>query len=223
MKAISITRPLGELEHLTPEELIVYKARISSPHRQHLHETGHALLRYCLTHGHWSVFDMVHLTIEVETSRAIAAQMLRHHSFRFQEFSQRYAAVKDINFDGLEVRVKAEGGNRQGSGVAAHRLSNLAEKVCRDAAANYRLMLHEDAAPESARMVLPLATPTTLYMCGSVRSWITYFWQRCAPDAQKEHREVAEGCRDIFAQHFPVCHKLATEGQMRYTTNNPTP
>jgi len=114
---ISITKTIkADLLELTPEEFIVWQARISSPHNQDNHATGHKLLRYCLTNGHWSVFDMVDVTFEVHTSRAIMAQILRHSSFRFQEFSQRYAEVKDFDFSDLEIRLKHDEGNRQGSG-----------------------------------------------------------------------------------------------------------
>lgn len=224
MKAeiVSITKPVkSELLQLSPEQFIVYQARVSSPHNQHQHDTGHKLLRYCLREGHWSVFDMVDVTFEIQTSRAIMAQILRHHSFRFQEFSQRYAVAQDISFDGLEVRLKHDEGNRQGSGEPSDLLSRHAICMTEQADLDYDWLIKQGAAPESARMVLPLATPTTAYMKGSVRSWITYFWQRCSPHAQKEHRLLAEKIFEGFAEHFPVCAELVLGGKMTYTTNEP--
>lgn len=230
MKAeiVSITKPIkADLLGLTPEQFIVYQARVSSPHNQHNHDTGHKLLRYCLREGHWSVFDMVDATFEIQTSRAIMAQILRHHSFRFQEFSQRYAPVVDGGFymdgwDDVEMRFAHEKGNRQGSdeeGPAPLGLTHLAKTACVEAHRTYRHLLQSNIAPESARMVLPLATPTTAYMKGSVRSWITYFWQRCSSHAQKEHRQLADLMFAGFSEHFPICADLCANGRMTYTPN----
>lgn len=218
MKIISLTQPLPPHHNLSPEEWIVYQARISSPQNQHQHATGHRLLSYCLRNGHWSVFDMVDVTMELQTTRGIMAQVLRHHSFRFQEFSQRYANAS-TQFPAIEIREKHVEGNRQGSGAVSDLLTMHAQEVIAESGGNYEWLLENGAAPESARFVLPLATPTTAYMKGSVRSWITYFWQRCDPHAQKEHREMAEACLAAFSEHFPICHRLATEGRMRYVEN----
>ena len=218
---VSITQPIkANLLELTPEQFIVYQARVSSPNNQLNHDTGAGLLRYCLMNGHWSVFDMVDVTFEIVTSRAIMAQVLRHSSFKFQEFSQRYAEVKDFDFSDLEIRYKHDGGNRQGSGEVSSILSEHAIFEVGKAAEEYEWMLDCGAAPESARMVLPLCTPTRAYMKGSVRSWITYFWQRRSAHAQKEHRDLANSIFDQFAEHFPLCASIADAGQMKYVLND---
>jgi len=217
---VSITKPVkADLLDITPEEFIVYQARVSSPNNQHNHDTGEKLLRYCLQNGHWSVFDMVDVTFEIHTSRAIMAQILRHSSFRFQEFSQRYAEVTDFDFSDLEIRLKHDEGNRQGSGEANPAMTFAAQPVIRNNALMYSFLVGDNAAPESARMILPLCTPTKAYMKGSVRSWITYFWQRRSAHSQKEHRDLANSIFTQFAEHFPLCAKLADEGKMQYVLN----
>lgn len=218
---VSITKPIqADLLDLTPEQFIVYQARVSSPNNQHNHDTGEGLLRYCLQNGHWSVFDMVDVTFEIHTSRAIMAQVLRHSSFKFQEFSQRYAEVNDFDFSDLEIRLKHKGGNRQGSGEVSDVLSEHASFEAGRAAEQYEWLVVCGAAPESARMVLPLCTPTRAYMKGSVRSWITYFWQRRSAHAQKEHRDLANSIFAQFAEHFPLCASIADAGQMKYILND---
>ena len=192
--------------HMTPEDSIVYMARVSSPNQRT--EDSEKLLTYLVKHGHWSPFDMVDMTIEIETSRAIMAQILRHWSFRFQEFSQRYAAVpEDIDWNHVEARVKGST-NRQGSLDPHHLTSLTMREICQSNESDYQDLVKAGIAPESARMILPLATPTRAYMKGSVRTWMTYFWQRCTPHAQKEHRELAEQMFAIFEQEFPVIAKL---------------
>ena len=218
---VSITKPIqADLLDLTPEQFIVYQARVSSPNNQHNHDTGEKLLRYCLENGHWSVFDMVDVTFEIHTSRAIMAQVLRHFSFKFQEFSQRYSEVKDFDFSDLELRFKHEGGNRQGSGEVSTQATWSAQELIFDCAREYNELIGDGIAPESARMVLPLCTPTRAYMKGSVRSWITYFWQRRSAHAQKEHRDLANSIFAQFAEHFPLCASIADAGQMKYVLND---
>lgn len=217
---VSITKPIQtDLLGLTPEQYIVYQARVSSPNNQHNHDTGEKLLRYCLQNGHWSVFDMVDVTFEIHTSRAIMAQILRHSSFKFQEFSQRYAEVKDFDFSDLELRFKHNGGNRQGSGEVSAQATLGAQELVSDCVQEYCELIGDNIAPESARMVLPLCTPTRAYMKGSVRSWITYFWQRRSAHAQKEHRDLANSIFAQFAEHFPLCASIADAGQMKYVLN----
>lgn len=208
----------------TAEDLIVYAARVSNPNNQLNTETGDRLLKYCMKHGHWSVFETASMTVEIETTRAIAAQILRHRSFTFQEFSQRYAvvdALSDANlFEIPELRAKAEGGNRQGSAGdagevyvpnAAYTANERARQAIGNAQAAYRELISAGIAPECARMVLPLCTKTRLYVTGSCRSWIHYFAQRCSDHAQKEHRELATQIRDThFKQVFPLIHQIAT-------------
>jgi thymidylate synthase (FAD) len=193
---------------VTPEEFIAYAARISNPSNQMNTATSAKLLTYLVKNSHWSPFDMVDMIVEVETSKAIAIQLLRHWSFRFQEFSQRYAEVSELDYSHVEIRQKAAGGNRQGSGEENPEMSEATRHVCNLSAQMYSELVADGAAPESARMVLPMATLSTLYVKGSVRSWMTYFWQRLDPHAQKEHRELAEGIFTIFAENFPVIAEL---------------
>lgn len=207
MKAqlVAITKPLGALAEVcqTPEDILVYIARVSNPQNQANVGTGAKLLRYCLEHAHWSVFEGVSATFEVQTSRAIAAQILRHRSFTFQEFSQRYAPVTG-GHEPIELRMKGSS-NRQGSLEVAHPiLQEIAEDVAHFAERSYTKLLNEGVAPESARFILPLATTTTLYMTGSLRSWITYFLQRCDAHAQQEHRLLALEMRSQLAEQLPV-------------------
>ncbi len=193
---------------LSPEEFIAYVARISNPSNQQNTLTTGKLLAYLVKHGHWSPFDMVDMIVSVETSKAIAIQMLRHWSFRFQEFSQRYSEVSELNYDHVEIRKKHEGGNRQGSGEVSESLTCCAIDICKVAADEYMEQIQSGAAAESARMVLPMATLSNLYVKGSVRSWMTYFWQRCDPHAQKEHRELAMQIFEVFKSQFPLLAEL---------------
>lgn len=202
----SVTSPSADM---TPEESIVYQARVSSPNQRT--EDADKLLHYLVKHGHWSPFDMVDMVVEIQTSRAIMAQILRHFSFRFQEFSQRYAQVGEIDWSGLEMR-KAGSTNRQASLEVDTGWSDYAVRTCERLEKDYNYMLDEEntaiVATESARMILPLATPTQGYMKGSVRSWMTYFWQRLDVHAQKEHRELAFMMFEIFKKEFPVIADL---------------
>jgi len=205
-KLIAITHPL--LEEMSPEEYIAYVARISNPDNQMNHETSPRLLAFLIRQSHWSPFDMVDMTVDIETSKAIAIQLLRHWSFRFQEFSQRYAVVSNLDFSHVEIRNKAVGGNRQGSADVDSMKTDEAIMSCYESQAAYSNLIVSGAAAESARMVLPMATLSRLHMKGSVRSWMTYFWQRLDPHAQKEHRELAYGIFEIFEQNFPVIAQL---------------
>ncbi len=159
---------------------------------------------------------MVDVTMEITTSRAMMAQILRHSSFKFQEFSQRYAEIYEFDWSDLEMRDKAVGGNRQGSGKVNELMTHDMLRAVRNAGYDYEMLIGAGIAPESARMILPLATPTNAYMKGSVRSWITYFWQRCSKHAQKEHRLLAEAMFEQFKPHFPVISELITKGKMVY-------
>ena len=203
-----------KLVSVTPdaEKTMAYIARVSNPKNQDNPSIG-GLLSYCIQHQHWSVFEQSSMTLEIETTRAIAAQILRHRSFTFQEFSQRYA---DTNLIAEKIPIpalrKQDLKNRQNSTddldevvkqdiemtITAH--FNQAEKL-------YKRMLEAGVAKECARMVLPLATPTRLYMTGSCRSWIHYINLRSAHGTQKEHMDIAEGCRKIFTEQFPIVSK----------------
>ena len=193
---------------------MVYCARVSSPDNQGNHETGERLLRYCMRNGHWSVFEMADMTVEVETSRAIAAQMLRHRSFSFQEFSQRYAAAT-LGFEETAPR-RQDTKNRQAShdDLSEHVRGWFQEaqaSIEATALRTYEAALSQGIAKESARFLLPLSVRTRLYMKGSVRSWIHYLQARDADGVQAEHRDVAREVRRIFAEAFPMTAKAMGE------------
>lgn len=188
------------------ENQMVYCARVSNPSNQANYETGGRLLKYCLEHRHWSVFEMAYATVEVETERDISAQILRHRSFCFQEFSTRYAKTsKALTF---EIR-RQDNKNRQSSHddlPEAVRLdyTERTQKVIDDAWALYEDMIENGVARETARRILPLCTPTTFYMSGNIRSWIHYIDLRTQPGTQKEHRDVAIAIRDVLAPKLPI-------------------
>lgn len=209
VKLIAVTKPLVEGIN-TADELISYCARVSNPANQLNVETAPRLLRYCVKHGHWSIFETVSMTVEIVTSRAIAAQLLRHRSFTFQEFSQRYAV--STNYEDIELRLQDKL-NRQASGeLFKDRTSYLmASRVIAEAFAAYENLIKNGVSKETARMILPLCTQTTLYMTGNVRSWIHYLEQRCAEGTQKEHREVAQAIKEIFTQQFPTVAEAINE------------
>lgn len=182
-------------QYLAPEEYLIYCARVSSPDNRYNHETAPGLLKYLITHKHWSPFEMVSIGFEIETSRAIAQQILRHRSFSFQEFSQRYAAVAD-GWEDIELRKQADK-NRQSSAevITDGELHARVDALLDDAFALYEQMVNGGVAKEVARMVLPLATRTTMIMHGTLRSWIHFLEQRCDEHAQKEVRLIANEIR----------------------------
>jgi len=193
------------------EETMGYVARVSNPNNQDNPNIS-GLLGYCIKHGHWSVFEQAHMTLEIETSRGIAAQILRHRSFTYQEFSQRYANTNLLgNIPVPELRSQ-DSKNRQNSidNIPDEQKKALQDQIARYFAEGidlYNELIREGVAKECARFVLPLATPTRIYMTGSVRSWIHYIELRSAHGTQKEHMDIAEGCRDIFKNEFPVVSK----------------
>ena len=175
--------------------------------------TAPKLLAYCIKHGHWSIFEQASMTVEIQTSRAISAQIIRHRSFCFQEFSQRYAPCDEA--EPVELRTQ-DLKNRQGSGdtYAQDWAMDAMAKSIDLAFKTYRTLLQEGVSRETARMVLPLCTQTTLYMTGNIRSWIHYLEQRCAKGTQLEHRRIAEAIRDtIFAVEFPHIHAALEESK----------
>ena len=195
---------------ITPdaEKTMAYVARVSNPKNQD-NEKFAGLLKYCIKHNHWSVFEQSHMTLEIETTRGLAAQILRHRSFTYQEFSQRYADVSYIREDIPlpELRSQDEK-NRQNSiddvdPAVVQRFNNEMRKHFDSSIDLYKSMLHAGIAKESARFVLPLATPTRLYMTGSCRSWAHYIDLRSAHGTQKEHMDIAHRCREIFVEQFP--------------------
>ena len=187
-----------------------YVARVSNPNNQENPKVA-GLLKYCIKHNHWSVFEQAHMTLEIETTRGIAAQILRHRSFTYQEFSQRYAdssmlAKKIPMFDLRRQDTK----NRQNSidDIDPFTKQEFEIQIQRhmDAAMDlYETMLKHDIAKECARFVLPLAVPTKIYMTGSVRSWIHYIELRSANGTQKEHMDIALDAKRVFAEQFPIC------------------
>ena len=195
---------------ITPdaEKMMAYIARVSNPANQQ-NEKYSGLLKYCIKHNHWSVFEQSSMTLEIETTRGLAAQILRHRSFTYQEFSQRYADTKllDDNIPLPKLR-KQDTKNRQNSTddldeflVQGFELEM--EIQFRNAMDLYNKMLESGVAKECARFVLPLATPTRLYMTGSCRSWIHYINLRSAHGTQREHMDVVEKARSIFTEQFP--------------------
>jgi len=199
-----------KLVSITPdaEQLMAYIARVSNPSNQD-NEKYSGLLKYCIKHNHWSVFEQSTMTLEIETTRAIAAQILRHRSFTFQEFSQRYAASTALGKIDLPELRKQDAKNRQNStddldDFVKQKMQIQMKTLFDSATALYNQMLEEGVAKECARMVLPLCTPTRIYMTGSCRSWIHYINLRSAHGTQKEHMVIAEGCRKVFTEQFPA-------------------
>ena len=190
-----------------PEENMAYIARVSNPSNQD-NDKYAGLLKYCIKHNHWSVFEQASMTLEIETTRAIAAQILRHRSFTFQEFSQRYASSTSLGEIELPELRRQDTKNRQNSiddldPAMVDKLNRQMNTLFSSAVSLYTQMLEEGVAKECARMVLPLCTPTRIYMTGSCRSWIHYINLRSAHGTQKEHMEIAEDCRKIFIEQYP--------------------
>ena len=191
------------------EKHMAYVARVSNPKNQDNKKFA-GLLKYCIEHGHWSVFEQAFMTVEINTTRGLAAQILRHRSFTFQEFSQRYAEAnllsEKIPLPHLRRQDKT---NRQNSTDdvdewVVQKYEMLMEEHFKSSMDLYNKMLDDGIAKECARFVLPLSTPTRLYMTGSVRSWVHYIDLRSAHGTQKEHMDVAEGVRQIFIEQFPT-------------------
>jgi thymidylate synthase (FAD) len=203
IKLISLTQP--NIEGLkTAEDLISYCARVSNPSNQLNTETAPKLLKYLITHKHFSPYEMVNMCVEIKTSRAIAAQILRHRSFSFQEFSQRYS--QSTSFEDIEWRMQGKT-NRQVGDEEVDLSPELKDEVdttlatCKEL---YDKLIEKGLAKECARMILPLTTSTTLYMTGNIRSWLFYLELRTKKDTQKEHRIIAEEIKKIFIKEFPV-------------------
>lgn len=211
VKLISITQPLIKTEdnsrYLTPEELIVYCARVSNPSNQLNLETSPKLLNYCIKNKHWSIFEQVDIAVEIKTSRAIAAQILRHKSASFQEFSQRYAEITE--FEPIEIRKQGKTNRQVGNEILtlpAHLQADL-EYHSFKSKNLYDKLIKEGVAKECARFVLPLNTQTILYMKNNIRNWIHYLELRCSEHTQKEHRLIANEIKKIFIDNFPNISK----------------
>lgn len=191
---------------ITPEaeKTILYCARVSNPSNQNSENTN--LLNYCIKHGHWSIFEMADMCVEIETSRAISAQILRHKSFSFQEFSQRYAVAQ--SFERYEAR-RQDNKNRQNSidDMSEEDKSwfqDAQDKIHMEARLYYDEALRRGVAKEQARFLLPMSTSTKLYMKGSIRSWLHYLDLRCDNGTQKEHQDIANSIKALFVKHLPI-------------------
>ena len=208
----AITQPTVELQEKginDAEKFIVYCARVSNPSNQLNTDTADKLINYCIKHQHWSIFEQAYCTFEIVTSRAIAAQILRHRSFTFQEFSQRYSTATQL--EDLHFRKQGKTNRQVGDeeypisqnldvAVQVHEAQQKCLKV-------YDKLIESGIARECARMILPLNTQTTLYMSGSVRSFIHYIQLRSKEDTQKEHRDIALEMKYLFAKTFPTIAK----------------
>ena len=197
------------LVSITPdaEKTMAFIARVSNPSNQD-NDNYSGLLKYCIKHNHWSVFEQSTMTLQIDTTRAIAAQILRHRSFTFQEFSQRYAESNELGNIQLPDLRKQDKKNRQNSTddldpFVRQKLEAQMITLFSSSQSLYNQMIQEGVAKECARMVLPLCTPTKIYMTGSCRSWIHYINLRSAHGTQKEHMEIAEACRKVFTEQFP--------------------
>ena len=208
-----LTKRMQEVKLITvtpqAEETMGYVARVSNPQNQDNPNVA-GLLKYCIKHGHWSVFEQAHMTLEIETTRGLAAQILRHRSFTYQEFSQRYADVSHLREDiPLPELRRQDEKNRQNSiddvdPATVEKYNKMMREHFNKGIDLYKLMLRDGIAKECARFVLPLATPTRIYMTGSVRSWIHYIDLRSAHGTQKEHMDLVENIRKIFVKQFPI-------------------
>ena len=201
-----------KLVTVTPEaeKTMGYVARVSNPNNQENPKVA-GLLKYCIKHQHWSVFEQAHMTLEIETTRGIAAQVLRHRSFTFQEFSQRYAdsSMLATTIPMFDLR-RQDDKNRQNSiddvdDFTKQELEIAVKRYFTEGMDIYKQMLRVGIAKECARFVLPLATPTKIYMTGSVRSWIHYIDLRSAHGTQKEHMDIANDAKRVFCEQFPIC------------------
>ena len=216
VKLVAITQP--KIEGLkSAEDIISYCARVSNPSNQMNTETAPRLVKYLIKHQHWSPFEMASATIEIVTSRAIAAQILRHRSFAFQEFSQRYAdPTKDLGFESREARLQ-DMKNRQNSiesddEMLAGKWQIQQDYVRHSAITAYTWAIENGIAKEQARAVLPEGlTVSRMYMNGTLRSWIHYCQLRMGPETQKEHREIAESCWNEILTIFPALSEIAVD------------
>ena len=205
-----MTKKKVNLISVTPdaEKHIAYVARVSNPKNQN-NDNFAGLLKYCIKHGHWSIFEQAFMTLEIETTRGIAAQILRHRSFTYQEFSQRYADSNLLGEIELPELRRQDTKNRQNSiddldPEVVEKLNKQMNTLFSSAFSLYNQMLEKGIAKECARFVLPLATPTRIYMSGSARSWIHYIKLRTGHGTQKEHMDVANECKKIFTEQFPT-------------------
>jgi thymidylate synthase (FAD) len=218
VKLVSVSKPVdSNLE--TAEDLISYCARVSNPSNQNNTETSSKLLKYCIRNEHWSIFEMVHVVVEINTTRDIARQILRHRSFSFQEFSQRYADASQLGFTVREARLQ-DNKNRQNSIETAdldlHKTWILKqEQLIHETKLAYKWAIENGIAKEQARAILPEGnTNSRLYMAGTLRSWIHYCQLRMDNGTQKEHREIAKECWNILCDQFSFLTEFTNQEQL---------
>ena len=204
---VSVTKP--EIKGIkNAEDLVAFCARVSNPSNQMNAETAPKLLKFLIKHKHWSPFELVDMCVEIKTSRGIAAQILRHRSFSFQEFSQRYSEATD--YEDIELRLQGDKNRQVGEDLLPknhpefNNLNGLLAETLSLSEHCYQTMIDNGIAKEVARMVLPLTTQTTIYMKGSLRSWIHYCELRSENGTQKEHAEIAKACAKVISDLFPV-------------------
>jgi thymidylate synthase (FAD) len=213
VKLVSITRGVGDLMNTSAQEVISYIARVSNPNNQLNFDTAEGLIRYCIKNKHVSIFEHAYMTLEINTTRAIAAQILRHRSFTFQEYSLRYMDITALSDNPLipELR-RQDNKNRQNSiddfsEDEQLKMQKEIQQYFDTGMKLYEKLLSNGVAKECARFILPLSTPTRIYMTGNVRSWITYIALREKNGTQKEHKDIAKACKEIFAEQFPTCYE----------------
>lgn len=209
VKLIAITQGAGELVNRNAQDVISYIARVSNPNNQLNFETSAGLLKYCIKHEHWSIFEQAYMSLEINTTRGIAAQILRHRSFTFQEFSQRYADTNLLSDKPVIPDLRRQDNkNRQNSiddfgDYAKLKMQGEIAEYFEKGQKLYNNLLEQGVAKECARFVLPLSIPTRIYMTGSCRSWIHYINLRSSHGTQKEHMDIAEACKCVFICQFP--------------------
>lgn len=201
VEIVSMTKAMGRFKGRSTEELVSDCARVSNMKNQGKDAVG--LLKYLIKHKHWSPFEMVNMCVEIETSRAISAQFMRHRSFSFQEFSQRYSEV--VEFEPVQLRMQAET-NRQSSteDVEDHHLDTVLREALTDAEWAYSELIKAGVSRETARMVLPMTSKTTFYMNGTLRSWLHFLEVRNHSHAQREAQDIAKEIEKIILEHFPT-------------------
>ena len=217
VRLISYSQPVEDVDLETAQDLVAFCARVSNPSNQNNTETSDKLIRYLVEHAHWSPLEMVSMCLEITTTRDIARQILRHRSFSFQEFSQRYAdPTKDLDFVTREARLQDQK-NRQNSIETSDETlqkawEHMQENVLREAKKAYKWAIEHGIAKEQARAVLPEGlTVSRMYMNGTLRSWVHYIQLRSANGTQKEHREIAMKCAEVLAKVFPMATEFVEQ------------
>jgi thymidylate synthase (FAD) len=217
VRLISYSQPVENVDLETAQDLVAFCARVSNPSNQNNTETSDKLIRYLIQHQHWSPLEMVSMCLEITTTRDIARQILRHRSFSFQEFSQRYAdPTKDLDFITREARLQDQK-NRQNSIETSDETlqkawEHMQENVLREAKKSYKWAIEHGIAKEQARAVLPEGlTVSRMYMNGTLRSWVHYIQLRSANGTQKEHREIAMKCAEVLAKVFPMATEFVEQ------------